>query len=152
MQFQDIPVRLKISFLNLWYLCLFLDFLVLNQRHLVSIAGDIFVILVFFTSISSSFSPITEFSKIFLGIGGLLLCVNFTRYLEVISAFSLFCSAHVEYNLAFYTLVMTLRHAVSKCIRFTVGIMPIFIGYGLCGVALFSPYSHNVCHLYFPIC
>lgn len=111
--FDELPFNLKAEFYKLW--------------HLVSIIGEFFLVLVFSSTVQSNFTPTTRASTLFLGLGSLFVCVNFTKYLE--------------YNYAFYTLILTLRYALANVGRFCVGIMPVFIGYDLCGTALFSSYS-----------
>jgi len=66
-------------------------------------------------------------ARLFIGIAVLICCVTMTKYLE--------------YNLAFYTLILTLRTSFNKIIKFFISTLPTFLGYILCGVVLFSPYS-----------
>lgn len=95
-----------------------------------SIFGDVFVVLAASLQLSTSFgNPEGEWARLFTGLGVLILCVNMTKYLE--------------YNLAFYTLILTLRTSFKKIIKYFISTMPSFFGFLLCGVVIFSPYSDN---------
>lgn len=48
---------------------------------------------------------------------------------------------YVQHNTVFYVLILTLRKATPRLLRFLVGILPIFIGFDLFGVVFFAPYT-----------
>jgi len=48
---------------------------------------------------------------------------------------------YYEYNRKFYTLVLTLKSAFIRLVRFLISIFPLFVAYLLLGMVVFGPYS-----------
>eukprot|EP01125_Pyxidicula_operculata_P003052 TRINITY_DN1320_c0_g1_i2.p1 TRINITY_DN1320_c0_g1~~TRINITY_DN1320_c0_g1_i2.p1 ORF type:complete len:580 (+),score=114.71 TRINITY_DN1320_c0_g1_i2:342-2081(+) len=114
LSWEEIPFDIKFEFFSSW--------------HMFSFFGDLTIGLGAWLRLASDFgSPTREWSRLLSGIGCLILCTNMTKYLE--------------YNLSFYTLILTLRSAFYKIIRYFISVFPIFMGFVLCGVIVFAPYS-----------
>uniref|UniRef100_A0A6B2KZX4 Polycystin cation channel PKD1/PKD2 domain-containing protein n=1 Tax=Arcella intermedia TaxID=1963864 RepID=A0A6B2KZX4_9EUKA len=121
-QWEDVPLDLKLSFLPSW--------------ELFSLLGDICVLLGSGFRISSEFGNCSVvLPRLFIGLGILIICTNLTKYLE--------------YNPTFYTLIVTLKTSFFDILSFVVSASPSFIGYIACGFVVFSPYSAKMANLDF---
>eukprot|EP01130_Rhizamoeba_saxonica_P016166 TRINITY_DN7417_c0_g1_i3.p1 TRINITY_DN7417_c0_g1~~TRINITY_DN7417_c0_g1_i3.p1 ORF type:complete len:493 (+),score=59.90 TRINITY_DN7417_c0_g1_i3:36-1481(+) len=115
-EWKDIPFRVKFEFFSVW--------------NFLSCMGDMCVILSNGIGLYEAYGiPTSDFGRILLGVGTLLLFLNVTKYLE--------------YYKKFYTLILTLKLSGVRVLRFIVSVMPLFIGYTLAGAVSFSPYSEN---------
>ncbi|KAL6061657.1 Mucolipin-2 [Balamuthia mandrillaris] len=65
--------------------------------------------------------------QLFQGLGALGVAVNILRYLE--------------YGQNFYTLILSLQLSAPRIARFIISAFPIFFGFMLMGIIMFSPYS-----------
>eukprot|EP01129_Flabellula_baltica_P014701 TRINITY_DN7116_c0_g1_i1.p1 TRINITY_DN7116_c0_g1~~TRINITY_DN7116_c0_g1_i1.p1 ORF type:complete len:602 (+),score=105.47 TRINITY_DN7116_c0_g1_i1:39-1808(+) len=112
----DVPFDVKVSFFSSW--------------HLFSVIGDLCIIGSCASGIYTAVGlPTSDFGRFLLGMGSFVLFSNMTKYLE--------------YNRKFYILIMSLKLAFKRIVRFIFSSAPIFLGYLCCGVVAFSPYSDS---------
>jgi hypothetical protein len=129
-EWRDIPSAVKFDFFGGWY-----GF---------ESTGEILIIVSTIMGLfqDDSGMPISDSSRIFLGVGCIICCVNITKYLE--------------YWKKFYTLVITLQGAAKRNLRFVISVVPLYMGFLICGMIVFSPYSDRVRayrhHLRPPLC
>lgn len=71
--------------------------------------------------------PVSDQSRLFIGAGSMILCINFIKYLEFWKKFS--------------ALVMTLQGSFLRNVRFVISVFPLYMGFLVCGYVMFSPYS-----------
>ena len=118
---QTLPIGHKLRFFNLWFL--------------VTILADIFLIVscifaFFQNSRGSVLTPgASAASSVFLGIGTLLLWCTLLQYLE--------------YSRSFNVVITTMRKAMPRVTRYVISVMPVYMGYTLAGLAMFSHYSER---------
>jgi len=105
----------KLKFFNLWFI--------------IATIGSVSNILASSFNISNLFSleDETSFRVYFTGTGALLTYVNMVQYFESTTSF--------------YVLITTLKRGAPRVARFLVGVMPVFLGYSLFGVAFFASTS-----------
>lgn len=108
---QEVPVDVKLQFFNLWDVWIIVGNLILISA---SVLGILFVLN------ESGELPY----QITLGVGTIFACCNMIRYLE--------------FNAKFYTLIMTLKNSFTRIGVFLISVIPIFYGYALAGVVMFS--------------
>jgi len=109
-----IPFSVKFEFFSLWTIHVMVTSLSLMIASVLGLIEE------FGHRTSMAFS-------VFEAIGALGASVTILRYLE--------------YYEHFYTLILTLKLAGLRITRFIISAFPIFFGYMLMGVVLFSPYS-----------
>ncbi|KAG9390253.1 Polycystin cation channel [Carpediemonas membranifera] len=112
---EDLPLRQKLRIFNLWFI--------------LSMTGNAFNVVAGLLDIASilHFAVPELLIRLAIGMGALLAFCNMLRYFE--------------FDKNYYMLVMTLRRGAPILMQFIVSIMPIYFGFALCGVALFSQYS-----------
>jgi hypothetical protein len=117
-EWRDIPGAVKFDFFGGWFM--------------FESVGEIFIIIATILGLfqDDSGMPISDSSRIMLGVGTIICFVNITKYLE--------------YWKKFYTLVITLQGAAKRNMRFLVSVVPLFMGFLICGMIAFSPYSERV--------
>jgi len=71
--------------------------------------------------------PVSDESRLFIGAGSMILCINFIKYLEYWKKFS--------------ALVLTLQGSFLRNLRFIVSVVPLYMGFLVCGFVMFAPYS-----------
>ncbi|KAG9394861.1 Polycystin cation channel [Carpediemonas membranifera] len=112
---EDLPLRQKLRIFNLWFILSMTG----NIANIAACLLDICSILHF---------DVPELAvRLMMGLGALFAFCNVLRYFE--------------FDKNYYMLVMTLRRGAPILMQFIVSIMPIYFGFALCGVALFSQYS-----------
>lgn len=113
---KDVPFGVKTDFFGSWYG--------------LEILGEIFLLISCFHGIFSDLGlPISDFSRVFLGCGFLIICVGFARYLE--------------YWKKFYMLIVTMQGSFQRNLRFVISVLPLYMGFCTCGFVIFSPYSDD---------
>jgi len=111
-----IPFSVKFEFFPLWNI------------HII--VTSVFLMLASVLGLIEEFGYKTAMAySICEGMGALGASVTILRYLE--------------YYEHFYTLILTLRISGLRIARFIISAFPIFFGYMLMGVVLFSPYSNR---------
>lgn len=104
-------------------------FFFILHRHLLTIVGNVIGVIssiVALSNISYQYADLKA-SNILLGLSAIFSWSNIVQYF-----------AH---NPAFYILITSLKNGLPNVIRFIIGALPIFIGYGMCGMLLFGSYS-----------
>lgn len=113
---KDVPFGVKTDFFGSWYG--------------LEILGEVFLLISCFHGIFSDLGlPISDFSRVFLGAGFLIICVGFARYLE--------------YWKKFYMLIVTMQGSFQRNLRFVISVLPLYMGFCTCGFVIFSPYTDD---------
>lgn len=113
---NNVPFGVKTDFFGSWYG--------------LEILGEVFLLISCFHGIFSDLGlPISDFSRVFLGAGFLIICVGFARYLE--------------YWKKFYMLIVTMQGSFQRNLRFVISVLPLYMGFCTCGFIIFSPYSDD---------
>lgn len=113
---EDIPFGVRLDFFGNW--------------HGLEILGEIFIIAASLNGfIYDDGIPLSDISRIFLGIGFLIVSVGFSRYLE-----------HWK---KFYVLIITIQGSFYRNLRFVISVFPLYMGFCICGFLMFSPYIDN---------
>jgi len=116
LSWNEVPFSVKLDFFGIW--------------HILSLAGDIVLVIGSSMGLAQDFGRGTAYadiSRMLLGIGTVVVCSNMMKYLE--------------YQPKFATLILTLKYSFSNNIRFLLSVVPMFLGFALCGLVCFSPYS-----------
>eukprot|EP01113_Clastostelium_recurvatum_P022282 TRINITY_DN2654_c0_g1_i1.p1 TRINITY_DN2654_c0_g1~~TRINITY_DN2654_c0_g1_i1.p1 ORF type:complete len:695 (-),score=161.61 TRINITY_DN2654_c0_g1_i1:29-2113(-) len=114
-EWKDLPTRIKLKFFSYWSIFNIIGNLLIMASSLLSIVDQYW-----------NLPPGFEI-HIMSGLGSFLLVINLMRYLE--------------FNESFYILILSLEKACMRVLRFVISCVPIYYGYALCGVALFSQYT-----------
>eukprot|EP01087_Luapelamoeba_hula_P010363 TRINITY_DN2742_c0_g1_i1.p1 TRINITY_DN2742_c0_g1~~TRINITY_DN2742_c0_g1_i1.p1 ORF type:complete len:1018 (-),score=194.43 TRINITY_DN2742_c0_g1_i1:94-3147(-) len=111
---SDIPISLKLEFINPWVVWI--------------IVTSVFVAVGSILAFVEEFGNRTHGTRpIFQGLGALAVTINLIRFLE--------------YYKQFYTLILTIKIAFPRIVRYIISVAPLFMAYTFLGVTLFSPYS-----------
>lgn len=111
---RDIPLAVKIDFFSAW--------------NIIECFGEIFMVIgCTIGFVYDHGLPVSDESRIFIGAGSLIICVNFIKYLEYWKKFS--------------ALILTLQGSFLRNLRFIVSVVPIYMGFCVCGFVMFSQYS-----------
>lgn len=113
---SDIPFRIKLEFFSFW--------------SLTSLLANVFLVISTIYNLASLHSDASTTIFLLHTFANAVVCASLVRYLE--------------YNSKFYTLIMTLKLAFARVVRCVISIVPLFFGYVIAGVVLFSPYSYIV--------
>jgi hypothetical protein len=117
---ESLSFKDKMKFFNVW-------FFIASIGNICNIVGPILSIHDQFELDGSSSARLY-----FTGLGCMMAWVNVVQYFEGSSSY--------------YVLVTTLRKGLPRVMRFLLGVLPIFIGYALFGVAFFATQSDKVRH------
>lgn len=113
---KDVPFGVKLDFFGSWYG--------------LEIMGEVFILIACFHGLIQDLGlPISDFSRVFLGTGFLIICLGFAKYLE--------------YWKKFYMLVITMQGSFQRNLRFVISVLPLYMGFCTCGFIIFSPYTDD---------
>lgn len=119
-EWKEIPFGVKTDFFGSWYG--------------LEILGEVSLLISCFHGLISDLGlPISDFSRVFLGTGFLIICVGFARYLE--------------YWKKFYMLIVTMQGSFQRNLRFVISVFPLYMGFCTCGFIIFSPYTDDFASL-----
>eukprot|EP01113_Clastostelium_recurvatum_P033390 TRINITY_DN4403_c0_g1_i4.p1 TRINITY_DN4403_c0_g1~~TRINITY_DN4403_c0_g1_i4.p1 ORF type:complete len:683 (-),score=113.82 TRINITY_DN4403_c0_g1_i4:35-2083(-) len=113
---EAIPMRVKLKFFSYW--------------NVFNIIGNICVIIAACLDLGENFGTLYIASyarQVLLGVAGAFSCFYLIRYLQ--------------YSQKCYMLIQVIEKSFFRVFRFCFSCAPIYLGYALCGVALFSQYS-----------
>lgn len=117
-QWKSLPFSEKMKFFNIW-------FFVTSIGNICNIIGPCLGILCAF----GGFNNISSYTILFTALGCMMAWINMVQYFE--------------HSSSYYILILTLRQGTPRVIRFLVGVLPVFLGYAIFGVAFFASYSEN---------
>jgi len=119
-EWKDVPLGVKLDFFGSWYG--------------LEILGEVSILIACFHGLVSDLGlPISDFSRVFLGAGFLVICVGFAKYLE--------------YWKKFYMLILTMQGSFQRNLRFVISVLPLYMGFCTCGFIIFSPYTDDFASL-----
>jgi hypothetical protein len=109
----------KLSFFNVW-------FLLSSVANICNIAGAVSGVHEYLSYEKVEFDTATV---IFIASGCLFSWITIIQYVEGFATY--------------YVLITTLRKSLPRVAKFLVGVMPVFLGYGLFGVSFFGMHSES---------
>lgn len=119
---EAIPFKSRMRFFNYWYIL----FLICNALSVVGAAWEI----------ATELNLLAEDFWLNFSIG----LAAFFGYLCIIR--------FLEWSKKYYMLIYALRAAIPVCIRFFEGVIPVYLAFGLFGVAVFSEYVPKFSNLF----
>eukprot|EP01114_Cavostelium_apophysatum_P015895 TRINITY_DN4424_c0_g1_i1.p1 TRINITY_DN4424_c0_g1~~TRINITY_DN4424_c0_g1_i1.p1 ORF type:complete len:661 (+),score=155.67 TRINITY_DN4424_c0_g1_i1:60-2042(+) len=113
---KDLPLSVRLQFFDLW--------------HILIIVGNSCLLYSSIVGIIQDYGYATEDVSMFVfGTGAMLSCISITKYLE--------------FDEKFYVLIHTMRTCFGNIARFIISLAPIFFGYALFGVIVFSDFDDS---------
>ena len=112
----DLSLRDKLRFFNMW-------FVLATIGNVCNLVGPLLALQTQVTLHSD------RTRLYFLGLGCMMAWVNVVQYFEGAASY--------------YVLITTLRKGMPRVARFLIGVLPVFLGYAMFGVAFFSTASDN---------
>jgi hypothetical protein len=117
LKWRDLSFSKKLKFFNIWFFIASIGNICNLVGPILSIKNEIYG------------SEVTIWRMAMVGLGCMMAWITMVQYFE--------------HSGSYYVLILTLKKGTPRVLRFVIGIMPIFVGYALFGVALFSPYSDH---------
>lgn len=121
MLWRELPISKKMKFFNVW-------FFISSISNICNIIGS-------FLSIEYDLvgSNVTKARLLLNGIGCMMAWVTMVQYFE--------------HSSSYYVLILTLKRGTPRVVRFVLGVLPVFLGYAIFGVAYFSSSSASFASL-----
>jgi hypothetical protein len=115
LKWRDLPFSKKMKFFNIWFFIASIGNICNMVGPVLSIKNEVYG------------SSVTIWRMAMVGLGCMMAWITMVQYFE--------------HSGSYYVLILTLKKGTPRVLRFVVGILPIFVGYAIFGVAIFSPYS-----------